>query len=47
MSRLAYLIALAIVLGLAAIGKPGALLLAGVVLVAVVTIHQLTERELL
>lgn len=42
MSRLTYLIALAALLALASTGKPGPILAAGVLLVAVVLIHALT-----
>ena len=41
MSRLTYLIALAALLALASTGKPGPILAAGVLLVAVVTAHAL------
>ena len=42
MSTLTYLIALAVVLTLAATGKPGPILAASVALVAVVLIHAIT-----
>ena len=41
MTTITYLLALAVVLGLAITGQPGALLAAGVVLVGVVLIHSL------